>query len=221
ASGDMVNGAPDTNPNDNHNFAVIDFVGQAGSGSLTGVHFYVYSPINTPSWVGGHSAGEQVFANNGVFADNVPRFGSGLKSIILGNLENQVVSALTRGVATTATPAAYANTTAYWTDPARAFPDGQEANLYAKFLHTGTIGGTSIFIGGRVYAFPYSDQGDQAAFFSVHNPNSISITLGPWSGAPASPTITSGAAATSAAVGSPYQYVFAATGTPTPILSAS
>lgn len=221
ASGDKVNGVPDNNPNDNHNFAVIDFVGQPGSGSLTDTHFYIYSPINAPSWVGNLSAGEQVFANNGVFSDNVPRFGNGLNSIILGNLENQVVSALTRGIANLATPSTYANTTAYWTDHAQAFPQGQKANLYAKFLHTGTIGGTNIFIDGRVYAFPYSDQGDQAAFFAIHNPNSISITLGPWSSTPTSPAITSGAAATSATVGSPYQYVFTATGTPTPTLSAS
>lgn len=190
AGGDLINGAPATNPSDNRNFAVIDFVGQPGGGSLAGVHFYIYSPINSPSWVGGRSAGEQVFANNGVFADNGSRFGSGLKSIILGNLENQVVSALTRGIANIATPSTYANTTAFWTDPARAFPSGQKANLYAKFLHTGKIDGKSIFIDGRVYAFPYSDQGDQAAFFGVHNPNSISITLGPWSGfsAVAAPT---------------------------------
>src|SRR5262249_8279729 len=155
---------------------VIDFVGQPGSGSLTGAHFYIYSPIDAPSWVGSLTAGAQVFANNGVFADNAPRFGGGLKSIILGNLENQVVSALTRGVAGIATPSKYANTTAFWTDSTQAFPEGQKANLYAKFLHTGTIGGKSIFIGGRVYAFPYSDQGDQAAFFAVHNASSISIT---------------------------------------------
>lgn len=221
ASGDLVNGAPDTNPNDNHNFAVIDFVGQPGSGSLTGAHFYIYSPLNAPSWVGGQSAGEQVFANNGVFADNAPRFGSSLKSIVLGNLENQVVSALTRGVAGLATPGTYANTTAFWTDSTQAFPKGQKENLYAKFLHTGTVGGKEIFIGGRVYAFPYSDQGNQAAFFAVHNPDSISITLGPWSNPPASPTITSGAPATSVTVGSSYKYVFTATGSPTPTLSAS
>lgn len=191
ASGDLVNGAPDTNPNDNHNFAVIDFVGQAGSGSLTGAHFYIYSPINAPSWIGGSSAGEQVFANNGVFADNAPRFGNSLKSIVLGNLENQVVSALTRGVADITTPSTYANTTAFWTDSTQAFPDGQKANLYAKFLHTGTIGGKSIFIGGRVYAFPYSDQGNQAAFFAVHDPQSISITLDPWNNPPVSPTFAS------------------------------
>src|SRR5262249_54008184 len=158
--GDLVNGVPDTNPNDNRNFSVIDFVGQPGDGSLAGVHFFVYSPINSPSWVGGLSAGEQVFANNGVFADNGLRFGNSLKSTVLGNLENQVVSALTRGVAGIATPSSYANTTAFWTDPVQAFPDGQKSNLYAKFLHTGKINGTSIFIDGRVYAFPYADQGN-------------------------------------------------------------
>lgn len=204
ASGDLVNGAADTNPADNRNFAVLDFVGQAGDGSLTGTHFYIYNPMSAPSWVNGLSAGEQVFANNGVFADNVARFGSGLQSIVLGNLENQVVSALTRGVATSGTPGSPATTTAFWTDPAHAFPNGVAENHYAKFLHTGTINGQNIFIGGRVYAFPYSDQGDRAAFFTVTNPSAVNVTLGPWSGGTvtqASPTITSAPAPTSASVG--------------------
>jgi hypothetical protein len=230
ASGDLINGVPHTNPADNRAFAVIDFVGQPGSGSLTGEHFYVYSPIDPPSWVGTHTTGEQVFANNGVFADNVTRHGAptssysanGLKSIVLGNLENQVVSALTRGIANLPTPAQYASTTAFWTDPAQAFPAGQKSNLYAKFLHTGQINGSDIFIDGRVYAFPYSDQGDRAAFFAVNNPTSVFVTLGPWSDSvQTSPTITSPAAPTTASVDTVYSYLFTATGTPAPALNAS
>lgn len=215
AAGDFINGAPDTNPADNHDFNVIDFV---GSGALAGQHFFVYSPIGAPSWVHTGSVGEQVFANNGVFADNGVRF-NGLQSSVLGDLENQVVSALTRGIANLPKPTQYANTSAFWTDPAQAFPAGQKENLYAKFLHTGAMNGTPIFISGRVYAFPYSDQGNQAAFFAVPNPTSVSVTLGPWCNSQmASPSITNAAAPTVATVGALYSYQFSASGSPTPIL---
>jgi hypothetical protein len=184
ASGDIINGVRHTNPADNRSFKVIDFVGQ--NGPFVGKHFYVYSPVAPPSWVSVPSVGEQVFANNGVFADNAVR-ASGIESDILGNLENQVVSALTRGIANVPRPSQYATTTAFWSDPAQAFPAGQKASLYAKFLHTGKVGSSDIFIGGRVYAFPYSDQGDQASYFTVSHPTSVSVTLGAWGGTPVAP----------------------------------
>lgn len=179
ASRDLVHGVPHANPADNRSFRVIDFVAQ--DGPFAGEHFFVYSPADPPSWVSVPTAGEQVFANNGVFSDNAVR-AAGVRSDILGNLENQVVSALTRGVANVPKPSQYATTTDFWSDPARAFPAGQKSNLYAKFLHTGKVNGSDIFLGGRVYAFPYSDQGDQASYFTANNPRSVSVTLGAWSG---------------------------------------
>lgn len=184
-----------------HVYNVLQFTGSGGV-------FNVYEPFfNTnggganppPQWLATmgktqESPGQMVLANDGVFADNAYQpatMSNPTASQILGNLENQLVAALNRGIATLSVPSGYANNTAFWQDPTQHYPTGQTVNLYAKYLHQGqvNVGGTPTRIerNGLVYAIGFDDQGNQGSILiNIPNPVSVTITFGPWlqSGAP-------------------------------------
>jgi hypothetical protein len=161
-----------------------------------GITLYVYEPFfstNAPtssslssvSYVGRppamqwltsstETAGTMVFGNDGVFTDAAGQGETGTNKTILGNLENQIVAALNRGIANKY------NTTAEWQDSSNYYPAGETANLYAKFLHDEQINGTQIFIGGKAYAIAYDDQGGQNPSLELLNQDSVTATFGPW-----------------------------------------
>lgn len=130
-----------------------------------------------PSWLTNPSetAGQMVFGNDGVFADSAlqPSLDATQRTV-LGDLENQIVAALNRGIAN------LYSTTADWQNPAHYYPAGQVANLYAEFLHKQAIGGTPIFIDGKAYAIAFDDQAGQNPSLVLLNQNSVTATLGPW-----------------------------------------
>jgi hypothetical protein len=138
--------------------------------SQAGVNFNVYSPFTPYTGDPGSSlATWEVFANAGVFADNILQFNPGTnygQSQILGNMENQLVSAMNRGVAT--------QPYSVWTG-GPYYPAGSAANWYAAFLHQETI-----TIGGHAYGFAFDDQGGNSTDLSVNNPKVLTITLSSW-----------------------------------------
>lgn len=134
--------------------------------------------LAAPAWLtANETPGAMVFGNNGVFTDfnaQTNTYTAQEKSD-LGQIEDQIVVALNRGVANLYT------TTAAWQNPSGGFyPDGQVSNEYAKFLHTYAINGTPIFINGQAYAISYDDQGNYSSSITVQNQSSVTATLGPW-----------------------------------------
>jgi hypothetical protein len=122
--------------------------------------------------------GQMVFANSGVFADNTVQFASGTATAtVLGNLENQIVSALNRGVALNATalnPGAAGGTSAIWGDQTYWYPASATQNIFSLFMHNGQISGVPIFFQptgastwpnarnqtmGSAYGFAYDENG--------------------------------------------------------------
>ncbi|VTS06964.1 beta-1,3-glucanase family protein [Tuwongella immobilis] len=137
-----------------------------------------YTFSNAPSFVANklESSGQMVFACDGVFADNVARFGApndaapdtnSLYSQILANLENQLVSALNRGVSDL--------NPSQWQDPTNYYRPGSKSNFYSGFLHQG-----GVSIGNQAYGFPYDDQAGFSSTMAIDNPTAITIRLGAW-----------------------------------------
>ncbi|WP_165221190.1 beta-1,3-glucanase family protein [Aquisphaera insulae] len=125
------------------------------------------------------SPGEMVFANNGVFADNGPNPDP---KGDLGNIENQIVSALSRGVANIAPGTK--TSSEVWADPANFYNQGlskgSPANFYAGFWHLGSYQGVPISKGNLAYGFPFDDQGGKSTDFTSIDPTNIDIVLGDW-----------------------------------------
>ncbi|MEN6438980.1 MAG: hypothetical protein ABFD97_10395 [Syntrophobacter sp.] len=153
------------------------------------------------------TSGAMVFGNYGLFADAAVQFPSdGDSQAVLGNLENQIVSALNRGVANLAPATGPAGRTSnYWYKEAKWYPEGPAQNLFSLFMHTGRIAKTPIFVRpnpatrnargqlmGQAYGFAYDESpavlqkiGSQPPVPSKFDPTpagttTATITLGPW-----------------------------------------
>lgn len=93
---------------------------------------------------------------------------------------------------TTAPPTSYTDTgsggTSNTSPPHRYYAPGTTSNLYAKFLHEdSSYNPNGISIHSLVYGFPYDDQGGSSTNIGFPTtptfvPNSVTITLMPWSG---------------------------------------
>jgi hypothetical protein len=132
---------------------------------------------------------QMVFNCNGVFADNTFRAGESLtQQTTLADLENQIVSALNRGVALL--PGYSASGAGTWADSSEYYNNventtGQPWNQYAQFLHQ-----LGVSIGGKNYGFAFDDQDGNASDIGVSTFTSATITFAPW-GTVANP-VTSG-----------------------------
>lgn len=156
--------------------------------------YRVYNPL-TPDPLGPlptASAGYMVFGNDGSFADASPNaIVSGPAFVGLG-IQRDIVSALNRGIATRApTSGAPGYTSTFWGTEANWYPAGATMNLFSLFMHTGKIGGQSIFVNGAAYGFAYDEDPvhgpavQQSLVPSKFDPvpagtTSATITLGPW-----------------------------------------
>jgi hypothetical protein len=137
---------------------VLHFVGYTDAAGTTpnGNVFNIYSPLTRDPlgpYQANESAGEMVFANDGVFNDvsaNVLVAGNGNAqvppaAVVLG-LERDLVAALNRGVALLGpTDGLNGDDSVYWGTQTNWYPAGQTENLFSLFMHTGTVGGTPIF----------------------------------------------------------------------------
>ena len=147
-----------------------------------------YTPALTPAHSPAEAAGadlnqssptEMVFSNNGGFADNSFRkatYPTADQQKVLGDLENQIVAALNRGVALR--PGYSVSGANSWKDASLYYEnngDGQVWNRYAQFLHQ-----DSVSIDGLNYGFAFDDQAGQASDIGVSGVDSVTITLAPW-----------------------------------------
>lgn len=175
--------------------------------------FNIYSPL-TPDPLGSYqtneTAGEMVFANDGVFADasaNVVI--SGPASVALA-LQRDIAQALNRGVAisgpNSGTPG---YTSVYWGTETNWYPAGQTQNLFSRFMHTGQVRSQPIFVQaanavadaqgakmGQAYGFGFDETPGHVNLLPPGTPvpnvpskfdpvpagtTTVTITLGPWS----------------------------------------
>jgi hypothetical protein len=171
-----------------HTYQAIRFDGTV-AGQATS--FFVYQPFFTTNSTGAslpppmqwitnptESPGQMVSGCDGVFNDNLGQFpGSApndsigslnnLKSNLLANIENQLVSALNRGVA--------GLPTSDWQNPALYYAPTSLANFYSGFLHL-----PDVSIDGKAYGFPYDDQAGQSSTMATDNPTAVNVILGAW-----------------------------------------
>lgn len=177
------------------------------SGQLTGKpapSTYGFSKIPGMFW----TSGAMVFANAGVFAYS-GNYSADEATVVL-NLQNQLVSALNRGVANAApTSGADGYSSKYWGTQNNWYPANTTQNLFSLFMHTATAGpdSTPIFIQatgsttcargtimGQAYGFAYDENAGpvppapqgQPEVPSKFDPlpsgaNVLTITLGAWS----------------------------------------
>lgn len=159
------------------------------------------------------SSGQMVFGNSGFFGDSAIQLQVNTPpQSVLASLENFLVAALNRGVAT---PGIGPNASEYWGTQTNWYPANQVQNLFSLFMHAGTVNGTPVFLqpaspvanarGGimsAAYGFAYDENAgpvppapaDQpevpSKFDSTVTPGStVQITLGAWGAAP-TPTPT-------------------------------
>ena len=171
--------------------------------------------------------GGMVLAGDGVFADNVQQWGplseitvtaNETYSSIQGNLENQIVAALNRGVSSLGRGSA--NTTGVWRDQTLFYGNAGASNAYAAFLH-GTIAGLgNVAIDQRAYAISYDDQANFSTTQAAPNATGAIFTLGEWANStpppppPPPPAVIPQIYAVGSGNGTPSQaQVFAANGT--------
>lgn len=152
------------------------------------------------------TSGAMVFANAGVFAYSGSY--SAEQSTVVLNLQNQLVSALNRGVANTSpTSGADGYSSQYWGTQTKWYPANATQNLFSLFMHTAAVDEIPIFIQaagsvacaqgtkmGQAYGFAYDENAGpvppappgQPEVPSKFDPlpagaNVLTITLGAWS----------------------------------------
>ena len=185
--------------------AAGNITGVVVSGQLTGkpaASQYGFSKIPNMFM----TSGAMVFANAGVFAYTNY---SGDELAVVLNLQNQLVTALNRGVANAAPNSGSPGySSAYWGTQTNWYPLNVAQNLFSLFMHTGLTGRTPvpIFIQapgsttcargttmGQTYGFAYDEDAgpvppapaNQPNVPSEFNPlpagaNVVTITLGSW-----------------------------------------
>jgi hypothetical protein len=135
--------------------------------------------------------GQMAFGNSGVFSDAALQYVNNSDAQkVLGNLENQVVAAMNRGVlfATgTQNPASAGGTSEVWGTESGWYPlNAQPQNLFSLFMHIGKVDDTPIFFQpenrvriqgasgpfmGAAYGFPFDE--NPAATTAVPNPTQV------------------------------------------------
>src|SRR5262249_4986090 len=137
---------------------VLHFVGYTdAAGTIpNGNVFNIYSPLTRDPlgpYQANESAGEMVFANDGVFNDvstNVlisTNSGVVASATVAQGLERDLVAALNRGVALLGpTDGLNGDSSLYWSTQTNWYPANQTENLFSLFMHTATVNGTPIFI---------------------------------------------------------------------------
>ncbi len=212
----VTTASANNNPNSGKSFNVLKFTnstdgtvyiyepffttnGFGGGGGPAGSNLTASTVQAAPSWIAtaSESPGEMVFGNDGVFDDAAsqldPTTGMALSAnqqSALGNIEDQLVAALNRGIADVSFSG---DTTTAWTTASNFYPSGHEANAYAAFMHSNAYPtgnpagqGTAVFVNNQSYAFAYDDQGGFASSFGFGmqstSQTTLAVTLGPWTG---------------------------------------
>lgn len=93
------------------------------------------------------SPGHMTFAGIGLFADGALRYTDKNDQVVVNGLENQLSTALNRGVAVLkfSDTISAGRTTKNWGDETKWYPAGQPQNLFSYFMHTAKVNGNHIF----------------------------------------------------------------------------
>ncbi len=94
-----------------------------------------------------YSAGHMTFAGIGLFADGAFRYANANDQVVVKGLENQITTALNRGVALLSFSdiTSAGRTTKNWGDETKWYPAGQPQNMFSYFMHTAKVGTNTIF----------------------------------------------------------------------------
>ena len=94
-----------------------------------------------------YSSGHMTFAGLGLFADGPYRYSDKNIQTIVNGLENQISTALNRGVALVKSTDTTSNgrTTTSWGKETNWYPANQPQNLFSYFMHTAKVGSQNIF----------------------------------------------------------------------------
>lgn len=95
-----------------------------------------------------YSSGQMTFAGIGLFADGPFRYPNDENlQIVVNGLENQISTALNRGVAvkTFTDTSSKGHTTKNWGVETNWYPSGEPQNLFSYFMHTAKVNGINIF----------------------------------------------------------------------------
>jgi hypothetical protein len=153
SDGQFYVGTPTTVMLGGNTYNVLDFVGYTDSSQTTknGNEFHIFSPL-TPDPAGTYqaneSAGEMVFAGDGVFHDTsanvlIQQGGPDPSGVVL-NLELNLNEALNRGVALL-TPSGPSKTNSdVWGTETNWYAANQTENVYSAFVHSAAINGKTI-----------------------------------------------------------------------------
>lgn len=175
---------------------------------------YMFSKAPTNYY---YSSGCMVFSGNGLMADGADRSdtkGSYRADVIKG-LENQIVTALNRGVGVLDSGTDPKHTTIYWATETNWYPKNQPQNFFSLFMHTAKYGDEHIFTlpskpatsaRGDIMAMSYGFSYDENPMGGVEGPQvpsefrppfpngttNLKITLGSWPAASGDATLTMG-----------------------------
>lgn len=95
-----------------------------------------------------YSSGQMTFAGIGLFADGPYRYPNNENlQIVVNGLENQISTALNRGVAvkTFTDTSSKGYTTKNWGVETNWYPSGEPQNIFSYFMHTAKVNGINIF----------------------------------------------------------------------------
>mgnify|MGYP001791342321 CR=1 FL=1 len=154
-----------------------------------------------------YSPGHMTFAGIGLFADGVFRYSNANDQVVVKGLENQISTALNRGVALLSFPdtTSAGRTTKNWGDETKWYPAGQPQNMFSYFMHTAKVDTKTIFslpknavksargtYMAKAYGFAYDEnpiggnQGNQPQVPSEFTgafpkkTEKLKLVLGPW-----------------------------------------
>ena len=169
----------------------------------TAVYQFAKAPTNYYS-----SPGLMTFAGIGLMADGTFRYSNAKSQTVVNGFENQISTALNRGVAVVNyTKTGQKNkpgfTTDNWAVETNWYPKGQPQNYFSYFMHTATVGKTHIFTcpvdsvqsaRGDYMSMAYGFAYDENPMHSIPGPQvpsefpgvfpagtvKLEIELGPW-----------------------------------------
>ena len=164
-----------------------------------------------------YSSGCMVFSGNGLMADGAVRSDTkgSYKEVVIKGLENQIVTALNRGVGVLDSGTDPKHTTIYWATETNWYPKNQPQNFFSLFMHTAKYGDEHIFTlpadpatsaRGDIMAMSYGFSYDENPMGGVEGPQvpsefrppfpdgttNLKITLGSWPAANGDATLTMG-----------------------------
>lgn len=164
-----------------------------------------------------YSSGCMVFSGNGLMADGANRSDTkgSYREIVIKGLENQIVTALNRGVGVLDSGTDPKHTTIYWATETNWYPKNQPQNFFSLFMHTAKYGDEHIFTlparpatsaRGDLMAMSYGFSYDENPMGGVEGPQvpsefrppfpdgttNLKITIGSWPAASGDATLTMG-----------------------------